>query len=47
MPVNVLYTTSARATGGRDGRAGTTDGTFEVTLVTPKELLGAARHQAV
>ncbi|WP_088343357.1 MULTISPECIES: organic hydroperoxide resistance protein [Rhodomicrobium] len=40
MPVNVLYTTSARATGGRDGRSGTTDGKFEVTMATPKELGG-------
>jgi Ohr subfamily peroxiredoxin len=41
MPVNVLYTTSARAKGGRDGRSGTTDGKFEVTMATPKELGGA------
>jgi lipoyl-dependent peroxiredoxin len=40
MPVNVLYTTSARATGGRDGKSGTTDGKFSVTLATPKELGG-------
>lgn len=41
MPVNVLYTTSARATGGRDGTSGTTDGKFSVTMATPKELGGA------
>jgi osmotically inducible protein OsmC len=41
MSVNVLYTTSATATGGRDGRARTEDGSFEVTLATPKELGGA------
>jgi lipoyl-dependent peroxiredoxin len=41
MPVNVLYTTSARATGGRDGKSGTTDGNFSVTMSTPKELGGA------
>jgi lipoyl-dependent peroxiredoxin len=41
MPVNVLYTTSARAVGGRDGTAGTTDGKFSVTMATPKELGGA------
>jgi Ohr subfamily peroxiredoxin len=41
MPVNVLYTTSATATGGRDGRAATKDGSFEVKLSTPKELGGA------
>ncbi len=40
MSVNVLYRTSARATGGRDGRAATLDGALDVTLVTPKELGG-------
>jgi osmotically inducible protein OsmC len=40
MPVNVLYRTSAVATGGRDGRAATKDGSFEVKLSTPKELGG-------
>lgn len=41
MPVNVLYTTSARATGGRDGQSGTLDGAVNVKLSTPKELGGA------
>lgn len=41
MSVNVLYKTSAKATGGRDGRSTTTDGTFDVKLATPKELGGA------
>ena len=41
MSTNVLYSTSARATGGRDGRSGTLDGSFEVNLATPKELGGA------
>src|SRR3954469_3355372 len=41
MSVNVLYKTSAKATGGRDGRAATTDGSFDVKLTTPKELGGA------
>jgi len=41
MPVNVLYKTSAKATGGRDGQAGTLDGTLNVKLATPKELGGA------
>src|SRR5215813_8251091 len=41
MSVNVLYRTSATATGGRDGRAATKDGSFEVKLSTPKELGGA------
>jgi Ohr subfamily peroxiredoxin len=40
MPVDVKYRTSATATGGRDGRAATTDGSFEVKLATPKELGG-------
>lgn len=41
MSVEVLYTTKAQATGGRDGHAKTLDGTFEVQLSTPKELGGA------
>jgi osmotically inducible protein OsmC len=40
MSVNVLYRTSAVATGGRDGSAATKDGSFEVKLSTPKELGG-------
>ena len=41
MSVNVLYTTEATATGGRDGHAATKDGTLRVSLATPKELGGA------
>jgi osmotically inducible protein OsmC len=41
MSVNVLYRTKATATGGRDGKAATADGTFSVNLATPKELGGA------
>lgn len=41
MPVNVLYQTSARATGGRDGHSATLDGAVDVKLTTPKELGGA------
>ena len=41
MSVNVLYRTTARATGGRDGHAATLDGAFDVPLATPKELGGA------
>ena len=41
MSVNVLYTTTATATGGRDGHAATKDGTLDVKLATPKELGGA------
>jgi Ohr subfamily peroxiredoxin len=40
MSVNVLYRTSARATGGRDGQSGTLDGNFSAKLSTPKELGG-------
>lgn len=40
MSVNVLYTTAAVATGGRDGRARTLDGTLDVKLARPKELGG-------
>ena len=41
MSVNVLYETSARATGGRDGHSATLDGKVDVKLATPKELGGA------
>jgi osmotically inducible protein OsmC len=40
MSVNVLYRTTATATGGRDGHAETKDGSLKVTLATPKELGG-------
>ena len=41
MPVDVKYETTATATGGRDGKAATKDGSFSVNLATPKELGGA------
>ncbi len=41
MPINVKYSTSAVATGGRDGRARTLDGTLELDLSTPEELGGS------
>lgn len=41
MSVDVKYTTSATATGGRDGRSKTDDGSLDVVLATPKELGGA------
>jgi osmotically inducible protein OsmC len=41
MSVNVLYQTTATATGGRDGHAATQDGSLDVMLSTPKELGGA------
>ena len=40
MPTQVLYTTSATATGGRDGRATVKDHALDVKLSTPKELGG-------
>lgn len=41
MSVKVLYKTSAKATGGRDGSAATLDGALNVKLSTPRELGGA------
>ncbi|GJD47341.1 Organic hydroperoxide resistance protein OhrB [Methylobacterium crusticola] len=41
MSVDVKYSTKAKATGGRDGRAHTLDGGLDVKLSTPKELGGA------
>ena len=40
MPVNVIYKTSATATGGRDGAARSEDGAVDVKLVVPKEMGG-------
>jgi Ohr subfamily peroxiredoxin len=37
----VLYTAEATATGGREGRALSTDGALDVQLSTPRELDGA------
>jgi lipoyl-dependent peroxiredoxin len=36
----VLYRTTARATGGRDGHSGTLDGKVDVKLAVPKEMGG-------
>src|SRR5262245_13962954 len=36
----VLYSASAKATGGREGRAVTSDGKLDLKLSTPKELGG-------
>lgn len=41
MPVDVIYKTSATATGGRDGSARTEDGTVDVKLTVPKEVGGS------
>ena len=40
MAVNVIYKTSATATGGRDGAARSDDGSVDVHLVVPKEMGG-------
>ncbi len=40
MPTQVLYTTYATATGGRDGRSIVKDNALDVKLTTPKELGG-------
>ncbi|WP_423195472.1 MULTISPECIES: organic hydroperoxide resistance protein [unclassified Cupriavidus] len=37
----VLYTAHATATGGRDGRAQTSDGQLDIKLAVPKEMGGA------
>ncbi len=37
----VLYTAHAKATGGRDGRAVSSDGILDVKLVKPRELGGS------
>lgn len=39
-PAKILYRTSARAVGGRRGRAATLDGALDVTLERPKEMGG-------
>jgi osmotically inducible protein OsmC len=36
----VLYTAHAKATGGRDGKASSSDGVLDLKLTTPKELGG-------
>jgi len=39
----VLYRANAKATGGREGRAISSDGVLDVKLTTPKELGGAGQ----
>ena len=41
MSIDVRYSTTATATGGRDGNARSEDGRFDVALSTPRELGGA------
>ncbi|OZB68674.1 MAG: organic hydroperoxide resistance protein, partial [Lysobacterales bacterium 13-68-4] len=38
---NVLYRAHAKATGGRDGRAVSSDGVLDIQLTVPKELGGS------
>ena len=40
MSIDVIYRTSATATGGRDGAARSDDGSVDVQLVVPKEMGG-------
>lgn len=40
----VLYRAHAKATGGRDGKAVSSDGVLDVKLTTPKELGGAGER---
>ncbi len=40
-PEKILYTAQSTATGGRDGRARSSDGVLDVALATPRELGGA------
>jgi lipoyl-dependent peroxiredoxin len=40
-PEKILYTAKATATGGRDGRAVSSDQVLDVALATPRELGGA------
>ena len=41
MSIDVKYSTTATATGGREGHARSEDGRFDVKLSTPRELGGA------
>jgi lipoyl-dependent peroxiredoxin len=40
----VLYCAQVKATGGRDGRAVSSDGVLDVQLTTPRALGGAGGH---
>ena len=40
-PAKIVYTAHASATGGRDGKAVSSDGLLDVNLVVPKEMGGA------
>lgn len=41
--MKILYTAAATVTGGREGRAKSSDGALSVTLAMPKEMGGAGR----
>ena len=41
MATQILYSTTATANGGRDGRSRTEDGALDVTLAVPKEMGGS------
>ena len=41
MSVHALYVTKVTATGGRDGRVVTADGSLDLMMTTPKELGGS------
>ena len=41
----VVYTAKAKATGGRDGRATSSDGILDVKLAVPKEMGGAGANR--
>ena len=43
-PEKVLYHATATATGGRDGRAVSSDNVLDVALATPKSMGGAGGH---
>ena len=43
----ILYTATASATGGREGRATSSDSVLDVQLSTPRELGGADRKSTV
>jgi osmotically inducible protein OsmC len=43
MAIKTVYSTTASATGGRDGRASTSDGALDVALATPKEMGGSGQ----
>ncbi|MET0270744.1 MAG: organic hydroperoxide resistance protein [Sphingomonas sp.] len=46
MSIDVIYKTSATATGGRDGAARSDDGSVDVKLVVPKEMGGPGGNGA-